>query len=137
MGIFDKVNESQIVGKTPVVASTDPDLAVFLNPSKVLVVDGGKIRTQYGTTNPYIDGSGLFSAFTKTDEKGSASEELTKESPDVPDLSDIELVKNEKYWDTAKKQERARLVIKVKNNSKYKTEVVGIDARIYNPAEEK
>lgn len=137
MGIFDKVNETQIVGKVPVIASNDPDLLVFLNPNKVVVVDGGKSTFKYSTDNPYVITAPLI--FTKPDGKG----DLTKEDPgvtstkDVPDLTDIEIYKNEKYWDSAKKQERARLVIKVKNNSKYRTEVIGIDARIYNPAEEK
>ena len=137
MGIFDKVNETQIVGKIPVVSSDDPDLLVFLNPNKVVVVEGGKSVYKYATDNPYIITAPLI--FTKPDDKGSALSEDpgTTSIKDVPDLTDIEIYKNEKYWDSAKKQERARLVIKVKNNSKYKTEVIGIDARIYNPAEEK
>jgi hypothetical protein len=71
---------------------------------------------------------------TKPEEKGDESV-VVVERPDVPDISDIEIVKNEKYWDAAKKQERGRLVIKVINRSNKKEEVVGVDARIYNPAE--
>lgn len=137
MGIFDKVNESQIVGKTPIVATNDPDLIVFLNPNKVVTIEGGKLQTKYGIGNPYIITDNGVGALIKPDVKGNAATDSPSEAPDVPDLTDIEIYKNEKYWDSAKKQERARLVIKVKNNSKYKTEVVGIDARIYNPAEEK
>lgn len=137
MGIFDKVNESQIVGKTPSVNSKDPDLQVFLNPSKVIVRNGGNIVYQYGLENAYVGDFIASAGIIKDLTKGAVTEEPETERPDIPDLTDITLYKSEKYWDSAKKQERARLVIKVMNNSKFKEDVVGIDAKRYNPEETK
>jgi hypothetical protein len=52
--------------------------------------------------------------------------------PDVPEISDIQIISNEKYFDEIGK-ERAKIVLKVKNSSKIKEDVTGVDARIYQP----
>jgi hypothetical protein len=58
--------------------------------------------------------------------------EAFREKTDVPEISDIEVVLNEKYFDEIGR-ERAKVVIKVKNSSKNKISVNGVDARIYQP----
>jgi hypothetical protein len=58
--------------------------------------------------------------------------EAFKARPDVPELSDISIISNEKYFDEIGK-ERAKIIIKVKNSGKNKTSIVGVDARMYQP----
>jgi hypothetical protein len=127
-----KINDDQISQKAKLVASGGID-SLFLNPNTVISVNAGTGKLLTVPTNIFPS-SGLNVVITKPGEKGDESV-VVVERPDVPDISDIEIVKNEKYWDAAKKQERGRLVIKVINRSNKKEEVVGVDARIYNPAE--
>jgi hypothetical protein len=126
-----KINDDEISQKAKLVASGGVD-ALFLNPNTVLTINPGTSKILSVATNIFPTGS----ANVIVSPEGKGKEIVTPtERPDVPDISDIEIVKNEKYWDAAKKQERGRLVIKVINRSNKKDEVVGIDARIYNPAE--
>lgn len=55
------------------------------------------------------------------------------EKPDVPELTDIESVTYEQYYDAATKSAKYKVVVKIRNSSVNKTDVVGVDARIYNP----
>ena len=126
-----KINDDEISQKAKLVASGGVD-ALFLNPNTVLTINPGSSKILSVATNIFPAGS----ANVIVSPVGKGKEIVTPtERPDVPDISDIQIVKNEKYWDAAKKQERGRLVIKVINRSNKKDEVVGIDARIYNPAE--
>jgi hypothetical protein len=127
-----KINDDQISQKAKLVASGGID-ALFLNPNTVISINAGTGRLLTVPTSIF-PASGSSIVVAKPTEKGDEVV-VVVERPDVPDISDIEIVKNEKYWDAAKKQERGRLVIKVINRSNKKEEVVGIDARIYNPAE--
>jgi hypothetical protein len=58
--------------------------------------------------------------------------EAFKPRPDVPQLSDISIISNEKYFDEIGK-ERAKIVLKIKNSSRLKEDISGVDARIYQP----
>jgi len=126
-----KINDDEISQKAKLVASGGVD-SLFLNPNTVLAINATSSKFLTVPTN--IFPTGIVNVITAPEEKGKEIV-IPTERPDVPDISDIEIVKNEKYWDAAKKQERGRLVIKVINRSNKKDEVVGIDARIYNPAE--
>lgn len=52
---------------------------------------------------------------------------------DAPDLSDIENIEYVKYFDPVSKIEKLKVIIKVRNSSKKKSDVIGVDARIYQP----
>ena len=52
---------------------------------------------------------------------------------DVPQLSDIEDIQYIKYFDPVSKIEKLKVVIKIRNASKNKKDVDGVDARIYQP----
>jgi len=52
--------------------------------------------------------------------------------PDVPSLSDIESIAFEEYADT-NGVGKYKAVIKIRNSSREKANVLGVDARIYNP----
>lgn len=56
-----------------------------------------------------------------------------EEPSDVPQLSDIESVQYVKYFDPVSKIEKAKAIIKIRNSSKNKNNVAGVDARIYQP----
>lgn len=49
---------------------------------------------------------------------------------DVPSLTDIESVVKTKYFDPVTKVEKAKIVIKIRNSSKNKSNIAGVDARI-------
>lgn len=51
-------------------------------------------------------------------------------SADVPQLSDIESVTPTKYFDPVTKVEKVKVVIKIRNSSKNKNNIAGVDARI-------
>lgn len=57
---------------------------------------------------------------------------LPKPIADTPQLSDISIVSNTKYFDEIGK-ERAKIVLKIKNSSLNKQNIAGVDARIYQP----
>ena len=52
---------------------------------------------------------------------------------DIPELSDIESINYEPYYDTATKVQKVRAILKIRNSSQNKTNVDGVDVRISNP----
>lgn len=52
---------------------------------------------------------------------------------DVPQLTDIESVTFEQYYDPVSKLAKYKAVLKIRNSSKNPNIVAGVDARIYNP----
>jgi hypothetical protein len=52
---------------------------------------------------------------------------------DVPELSDIESIIYEQYFDSLKRA-RIKAIIKIRNSSIAGKEVEGVDARIYDPS---
>lgn len=54
--------------------------------------------------------------------------------PDVPSLSDIESITYEEYPDPLTGIAKYNAIIKIRNSSRNKSNVSGVDARIYNPS---
>jgi hypothetical protein len=52
---------------------------------------------------------------------------------DIPELSDIESITYEPYYDIATKVQKVRAILRVRNSSQNKTNVDGVDVRISNP----
>jgi hypothetical protein len=128
-----RVSKAAIVSGAPIVVTTDDEFISFYDPSKFLVKEGGKIRyAKFGPGSPYGRGE------DDEDDDGGPEDPEDPEDPDLPDvpnLTDIELFSSTKYYDPVTKVEKAKIVIKVTNTSKNKTNVEGVDARIYNPSE--
>jgi hypothetical protein len=111
-------------GTTPVIASDDEAL-LYVNPNEVLIKDPTD-PSKYLRRSPYGNGAG----------SGNNWNNFQGGSGDCPTLSDIISVKIVKYYDSVTKMPKAKAIIKVRNSSEYATEVMGVDARIYDPTNE-
>ena len=112
----NKIPETRIVGPSR-----------FRSPTEVIQSDSLFVRG-----NPYVPAEDL-----TLDDDGTVIAPPPKvisgsqeEKPDVPDLSDIESVTKTKYFDPVTKVEKVKIVIKVRNSSRNKKDVSGVDARI-------
>jgi hypothetical protein len=125
-----RVSKAAIVRGAPIVVTTNDDFISFLDPSQFLIKEGGKI--QY---NRFAPGSPFSSSFSSTSVETKKDEVVVIELDDVPNLTDIQLFSSTKYYDPVTKVEKAKIVIKVTNTSKDKSNIEGVDARVYNPSE--
>jgi hypothetical protein len=130
-----KISESDIVSSgKPVRPAGHKDL-FWYDPSKPIVI--GEESEYRATGVRSITGSlsgSLLSGAQSPKGPGSAGVIAgVVESSDVPNLSDIEKIEYIKYFDPVTKVEKAKVVIKIRNSSKNKSNVVGVDARIYQP----
>ena len=131
-----RVSKAAIVRGAPIVVTTDDEFISFYDPSQFLVKDGGKIQyTKFSPGSPFSSAFGSGVTGTVNSSLGNKAEIVPIELPDVPNLTDIELVSSTKYYDPVTKVEKGKLVIKVTNTSKDKVNIEGVDARIYNPSE--
>ena len=133
---LSRVSKAAIVRGAPIVVTTNDEFISFYDPSQFLVKDGGKIQyTKFSPGSPFASAFAATQSGTINDAAGNKTEIVPIELPDVPNLTDIELVSSTKYYDPVTKVEKAKLVIKVTNTSKDKANIEGVDARIYNPSE--
>jgi len=133
---LSRVSKATIVRGAPIVVTTNDEFISFYDPSQFLVKDGGKIQyTKFSPGSPFASSFAATQPGTINDAAGSKTEIVPIELPDVPNLTDIELVSSTKYYDPVTKVEKAKLVIKITNTSKDKANIEGVDARIYNPSE--
>ena len=128
-----RVSKSSIVSTTKrVLPAGHPDL-VWYDPSEVIIVGEDSEYKVSGTGvssfSALLSGS-LTSGSKIADPKVKDPEQ---EPSDVPQLSDIESVQYVKYFDPVSKIEKAKAIIKIRNSSKNKDNVAGVDARIYQP----
>lgn len=131
-----KISESEIVSSgKPVRPAGHPDL-FWYDPSKPIVVGEESeyratgVKSAFGSS---LSGS-LLSAAISPDKAIDPSKIATPiATRDVPQLSDIENVQYVKYYDPVTKVEKAKAIIKIRNSSIDKKNVVGVDARIYRP----
>lgn len=137
IGSQDIVNKKTIkripsknIAKTSkvVLKTTDPDL-LWLRPDEaILRNDSGYVYSKQ-VSRPYFE-----------EESFSLNNALLTEdiqsdgSTDTVDLSDIESITFEEYYDAASKTTKYNAIIKIKNTSQYSSTTVGVDARIYDAA---
>ena len=89
-----KINDDQISQKAKLIASGGID-SLFLNPNTVITINAGTGKLITVPTNTF-PGNGSNVVVPKPGEKGDEDAAVVPR-PDVPDISDIEIVKNEKY----------------------------------------
>lgn len=129
-----RIPDSSIVGVGPtVIYDDDPDLYLY-DLSKVVVKKRGAVSTaNYIALPPVIDAGILGSiANQATIVASDLSLENSISKIDKVDLSYIESVTSETYEDSLGNQ-KVKYLLKVRNISSNKNNVVGVDARIYNP----
>jgi hypothetical protein len=132
-----RIPKSSIVSTNKrVLPAGHPDL-IWYDPSEVIVVGE---ESEYVATGSIVSAgsailSGSIVAGSESPEKEEEKEEQAKvvELADVPQLSDIEDVQFTKYFDPVSKIEKAKAVIKIRNSSKNKDKIAGVDARLYQP----
>lgn len=108
-----------------------PD-ALFLYPSSYIAIKGDSIDY-----TSYLNSS-LYSSSSSTEYANASGEIINIPAVfdnllDVPNLTDIESVNFEPYYDTVAKIQKVRAIIKIRNSSKNSTGVESVDTRIFNP----
>ncbi len=120
-----------VQGPKPVLSEDNPD-TIWISPEKYLKVKAGKISYDNYLSNI----SASSPAQTQTPSEIMALLKKTTEGavkPDTVDLTDIESITYEQYYDSVSKLIKYKAIIKIRNSSVNKTNVEGVDARIYNP----
>ncbi len=122
-----------VQGNLPVLDENNPD-ALFISPNKYLKVKGGALSSGF---NNYLTGiSGLETGGTTLSSMLSTSNKVIPVVPakeDTVDLTDIESITYEQYYDSVSNLIKYKAIVKIRNASINKTNVQGVDARIYNP----
>jgi hypothetical protein len=135
-----RIPAARVVQAAKPIIKKDSRLSIWMDPSKVLIVDANQVAGQPEPSYPIssslssptsLVAPGLPSSKTDaTITESDISEYLTR--TDTPDLSDIESIVVTQYKDTLGNS-KAKAVIKVRNSFSFPENVVGVDARIYNP----
>lgn len=132
-----KISESDIVSSgKPVRPAGHKDL-FWYDPSKPIVIGEESEYRATGVRSITGSLSGSLLAGSKLPDGAitAAANAIAGaiSSSDVPNLSDIENIEYIKYFDPVTKVEKAKAVIKIRNSSKNKSNIAGVDARIYQP----
>lgn len=126
-----RIDKKDVTEGQPLVLPVGHPDTVFLNPNNYIQTKG--TITDYSKYQV----SGAYSNLTGIPENGdigpiSSSLSLINQA-DVPQLTDIESVNFEQYYDPVSKLAKYKAVLKIRNSSKSPNNVAGVDARIYNP----
>lgn len=113
-------SKSIVVGPPIVLPKNSPD-RVFVRKNVGLDIDEG---TTTNLSNPFSLGGGSGGVGGSTP----ADPNLPSDITDVPQLTDIENITYQQYYDTFNSI-RIKAIIKVRNSSKNKSNVIGVDAR--------
>ena len=119
----NRISSKSIVDSAPIVISPDNPESIFLNPNKVIITKPGNIWDKYLSGNGFSVGGGDLADGTDK------FEDLNK---DTVHLTDIEDITYESYLGTTGEL-KYRAILKIRNSSVNKEDVIGVDARIYNP----
>lgn len=122
------LNRGQII----VLAEGSPE-TIFAHPSSYLVIKGGSLDySKYLTSNLYTGGGG--GGYVNEDGEVIVAPPELEDLLDIPELSDIESITYEPYYDTATKVQKIRAILRIRNSSINKINVEGVDVRISNPS---
>lgn len=126
-----RISKQEVVQGAPIVISKDNPDAMFLkdNPN-VVFKEGSKFLTSTYT-------AGAFDVSLNNPTVSDPSLTIPTVPPiialDVPNLADIEKVDFEEYYDAVSGLSKFKAIVKIRNTSSNKKDVIGVDARIYNP----
>lgn len=131
--IPNKIPKPNVVeGPKPILDESNPD-TFWLSPDRYLKAKSGTVSYDNYVSNI----SGVASPQTSlTSLIGAASGNtafLETVKPDTVELTDIESITYEQYYDSVSKLVKYKAILKIRNSSVNKVDVVGVDARIYNP----
>jgi hypothetical protein len=117
----NRVDSKSVVVGAPIVLPVDSPDYVFVRKNVALSVDSGA-TTNVASPFSVGGGSGGVGGSTPPDPN------LPTAISDIPQLTDIENITYQQYYDTFNSI-RIKAIIKVRNSSKFKANVVGVDAR--------
>jgi hypothetical protein len=117
-------------GQVFVLTDSSPE-TVLAFPGTYLILKGSGIDySKYLTASLYSSGS---SGYVNEDGDTLTDTPTLEDLLDIPELSDIESITYEPYYDIATKVQKVRAILRVRNSSQNKTNVDGVDVRISNP----
>jgi hypothetical protein len=117
-------------GQVFVLTDSSPE-TVLAFPGTYLILKGSGIDySKYLTANLY---SSEASGYVNKDGDTLTDTPTLEDLLDIPELSDIESITYEPYYDIATKVQKVRAILRVRNSSQNKTNVDGVDVRISNP----
>lgn len=133
----NRISAAKVVRAKKPIIRKDSVLNIWMDPSQVLVVDSqGSQAPSYSMASILSGPSTIVTPGTLSNQTDAtikeADESVYINRGDTPDLSDIESIVVTQYKDTLGNQ-KAKAVIKVRNSFSFPENVVGVDARIYNP----
>jgi hypothetical protein len=114
----NRVDGKSVVTGPPIVLSKNSPDRVFLRRTIGIDIDGG---TSTNTTSPFSIGGGSGGS-------NPSDPNPPVEIGDIPQLTDIENITYQQYYDTFNSI-RIKAIIKIRNSSKNKANVAGVDAR--------
>lgn len=119
-----------VKGGTPIVSAGSLQ-SIFLDPTSVVTKTAGVIDyTRYLSSNPFSSTISPGDSAVLLDQgKSSVIESLS----DSPLLTDIESIAYESYLEPNTDIIKYRAILKIRNSSVKKDNVIGVDARIYDP----
>ena len=130
-----RVPEQNLVQSKPWIIDENDPILQFVDRSKVVIrKSDGTTYDKYLAAPPIIgEGSSGLSA-AQTVANAALLNEVIPIKPDTIDLTDIEGEPiYEQYYDSVSKLVKFKVTLKIRNSSSKKTNVKGVDARIYNP----
>lgn len=127
-------NEDITYGFPKVLPPGHPDL-LWLNPKDVIIGDSA-LSTGYQSSPAGSSGASLVAGLNSTVTQSALlnSSAATLPVVDTVNLVDIESITYSQYYDTVSKAAKYKAIIKIRNSSSNKSNVQGVDARIYNPS---
>jgi hypothetical protein len=126
----ERVDQKKVVIGAPILEPADSSALVFLRPGVPIIVGTGKSAS---LVTPFGLGDGLGSGGTGGGNDDNPDDPKDPNDPgedgiDKPELSDIEEIVYEQYFD-ANKTLKYNAILKVRNSSKKKDQVIAVDAR--------
>lgn len=118
----NRISSKNIVDAAPIVVSDNNPELFFYNPKNIIVKKAGQL-----TFDKYLGGS-PFGVLESDLLDGTDAEDLSK---DTVHLTDIESITFEQY-NLPDGTRKVRAILKIRNSSKTKEDVIGVDARIAN-----
>ncbi len=124
------LNRGQVI-----VLSEDSVDRIIAYPTEYLTIKGGSIDySKYLASSLYSGESDGENYVNEDGERPVDGGDLEEIYLDIPELTDIESITYEPYFDAATKSQKIRAILKIRNSSKNPSNIDGVDARIFNPS---
>ena len=117
-----RVSGRRVVDGAPIVLSENNEELIWMNPKNVLISKDGQF-----TYDKYLGGTPFKVLESDLPEGG----DFQSSDKDTVQLTDIEKVTYEPYY-LVTGELKYRAILKIRNSSKYKEDVIGVDARTAN-----